>query len=98
MEEESAVSSRYNVEPSLSNPRSGTSSRSESKSDEDRELLLLRTINLRGVETHNGALQKGNSGICLGGKHTYHHFHQMRSSQNASGVDVPLWPLLTSGS
>lgn len=34
----------------------------------------------------------------LGGKRTYHHFHQMRFSQNASGVGVPLWPLLTSGS
>lgn len=54
MEEESAVSSRYKVDPSLSNPRSGTSSRSESKSDEDRELLLLRTINLRGAATHKG--------------------------------------------
>lgn len=54
MEEESAVSSRYKVDPSLSNPRSGTSSRSESKSDEDRLLLLLRTINLRGVATHTG--------------------------------------------
>lgn len=63
MEEESAVSSRYKVEPSLSNPRSGTSSRSESKSDEDRELLLLRTINLGGAETHDGALNKGEAEI-----------------------------------
>lgn len=54
MEEESAVSSRYKVKLSLSNPRSGTSSRSESKSDDDKELLLLRTINLRGVVTHSG--------------------------------------------
>lgn len=58
MEEESAVSSRYKVDPSLSNPRSGTSSRSESKSDEDWELLLLRTINLRGVATHTGGALK----------------------------------------
>lgn len=57
MEEESAVSSRYKVEPSLSNPRSGTSSRSESKSDDDKELLLLRTINLRGVATHSGGVR-----------------------------------------
>lgn len=98
MEEESAVSSRYKVEPSLSNPRSGTSSRSESKSDEDRELLLLRTINLGGVETHIRALKKGEAESSLGGKRTYRHFHQTRSSQNASGVGVPLWPLLTSGS
>lgn len=61
MEEESAVSSRYKVDPSLSSPRSGTSSRSESKSDEDRELLLLRTINLRGVATHMGGRGGGRS-------------------------------------
>lgn len=98
MEEESAMSSRYKVEPSLSNPCSGTSSWSESKSDEDRELLLLRTVNLRGVETHNAELKKGEAGSSLGGKRTYRHFHQMQSSQNAGGVGVPLWPLLTSGS
>ncbi len=51
MEEESAVSSRYSVELSLSSPRSGTSSRSESKSGVDRELFPLRTINLRGETT-----------------------------------------------
>lgn len=57
MEEESAVSSRYKVEPSLSNPRSGTSSTSESKSDDDKELLLLRTFNLRGVAKHSGGFR-----------------------------------------
>lgn len=57
MEEESAVSSRYSVELSLSSPRSGTSSRSESKSGEDRELFPLRTINLRGTKL-NGKLEK----------------------------------------
>lgn len=49
MEEESAVSSRYSVELSLSNPRSGTSSISESKSVGARELFPLRTINLKAT-------------------------------------------------
>lgn len=46
MDDESAVSSRYRVEPSLSSPCSGMSSRSESKMVVDRELLPLRTTNL----------------------------------------------------
>ena len=46
MEEESVVSSRYSVEPSLTSPRSGTSSRSESNSTGDRELFPLRTRSL----------------------------------------------------
>lgn len=58
MEDESAVSSRYSVEPSLSNPRSGTSSMSESKSAEDRELFPLRTINLWGTKMPDSKLEK----------------------------------------
>lgn len=47
MEEESAVSSKYSMEPSLSRPPSGTSSISESKCSGDRELFPFRTINLK---------------------------------------------------
>lgn len=70
MEEESAVSSRYSVELSLSNPRSGTSSISESKSVGARELFPLRTINLKAMshkdatKVSRNALRK--AGMCTG--------------------------------
>lgn len=52
MEEESAVSSRYKDDPSLTIPRSGTSSRSESKRSGVLELFPLRTINLKDKQVH----------------------------------------------
>lgn len=64
MEEESAVSSRYSVELSLSNPRSGTSSRSESKSGGDSELFPLRTINLRGTNHKDPRCKLEKKGTC----------------------------------
>lgn len=72
MEEESAVSSRYSVELSLSNPRSGTSSISESKSVGARELFPLRTINLKATnhkdatKVRRKALRK--AGMCTGSR------------------------------
>lgn len=66
MEEESAVSSRYSVELSLSNPRSGTSSISESKSVGARELFPLRTINLKAT-SHKDATKVSRNAQAEGG-------------------------------
>lgn len=52
MDEESAVSSRYRDDPSLTIPRSGTSSRSESKRRGMLELFPLRTISLKEKQAH----------------------------------------------
>lgn len=69
MDDESAVSSRYRVEPSLSSPCSGMSSRSESKMVVDRELLPLRTTNLeKRIQTLmalNGDLGTNKGGVVV---------------------------------